>query len=155
MSARYRTILMVPLAAVCLTGCHRDPVLTEVNGLLTLRGKPLAGVMVCFVPDPGEAGTPCPRSTGWTDAAGRYQLTCDTPRKPGAVPGTHRVVVFDPDAFDDGPGGGGGGPPVPLPPGGKKPKRLQFDVKYIMPGQTPLRADVGAASPQTIDLNVE
>ena len=32
---------------------------------------------------------------------------------------------------------------------------MQFDVKYLMPGQTPLRVEVQAPGPQTIDLNVE
>jgi hypothetical protein len=130
----------------------------DVEGELKLRGKPLAGVMVCFVPD-AEAGTPGPRSTGWTDEQGHYRLKCDTPYKPGAVAGKHRVVVFDPDAFDEGPPGAGAPDPAKeaarAQPKGRKPKRMQFALKYMMPTQTPLRAEVRMPGPQTIDLNVE
>jgi len=81
-----------------LSGCSRGPNLVEVEGALKLRGKPLAGVMVCFVPD-AEAGTPGPRSTGWTDEKGHYRLTCDKPYQPGAVEDKHRVLVLDPEAL--------------------------------------------------------
>ena len=130
--------------------------MVEVEGALNLRGKPLPGVMVCFVPD-AEAGTPGPRSTGWTDEKGHYRLTCDRPIKPGAVEGKHRVIVIDPEAFDDPPDMVGLPGPVAVaaPPKGRKPKQMQFALKYIMPSQTPLRADVQAPGPQTIDFNVE
>jgi hypothetical protein len=142
-------------SALILPGCSRGPNVVEVEGVLKLRGKPLPGIMVCFVPD-AAAGTLGPRSTGWTDAQGHYRLTCDEPRKPGAVVGQHCVTVLDPEAIEEGPLMSGTlGKADPAQPKGKKPKRLQFDVKYLMPGQTPLRVEVQAPGPQTIDLNVE
>src|SRR5262249_33453206 len=136
MLARRRWLLLTSLIA--LSGCSQGPALIDVEGALTLRGLPLAGVMVCFVPD-AEAGTPGSRSTGWTDEKGHYRLTCDTPYKPGAVAGKHRVTVFDPEAFEDRLSGRvpPGAEAAPAPPKGRKPKRMQFDVKYIMPSQTP------------------
>jgi hypothetical protein len=153
------SLILAPVLALGLAGCNRGPQLAEVEGTLKLRGKPLPGVLVCFVPDAG-AGTPGPRSTGWTDEQGRYQLVCDTPPKPGAVVGQHCVVVFDPEAFDelvpaDGPGVLGGGAERPAPRRDRKPKRLQFALKYMMPMQTPLRVEVQAPGPQTIDLEIK
>ena len=141
---------------IVLSGCSRGPNLVEVEGALKLRGKPLPGVMVCFVPD-AEAGTPGPRSTGWTDETGHYRLTCDKPYKLGAVEGKHRVIVLDPEAFDDPPGmpDTPGPEAAAEPPKGRKPKQMQFALKYFMPSETPLRADVQAPGPQTIDFNVE
>jgi hypothetical protein len=153
MIALRRDLVLMPVVAGCLAGCSRGPQLAEVEGMLKLRGKPLPSVMVCFVPD-AEAGTSGPRSTGWTDAQGRYRLTCDQPPKPGAVVGKHCVTVFDPEGFDE-PLPGMLGVANPAPPKGKKPKRMQFDVKYLMPAKTPLRAEVRAPGPQIIDLNVE
>src|SRR5262245_63437214 len=109
MFALRRYLVLMPAVAGCLAGCSRGPQLAEVEGTLKLRGKPLPGVMVCFIPD-AEAGTPGPRSTGWTDEQGRYRLTCDKPYQPGAVVGKHRVIVLDPEVFGDTPGGGLPGP---------------------------------------------
>jgi hypothetical protein len=150
---RYSLLLT---SLIVLSGCSRGPNLVEVEGALKLRGKPLPGVMVCFVPD-AEAGTPGPRSTGWTDEKGYYRLMCDKPYQPGAVEGKHRVIVLDPEAFDGPPGTVGvPGPEVAMtPPKGRKPKQMQFALKYLMPSETPLRVDVQAPGPQTIDLNVE
>jgi hypothetical protein len=111
--------------------------------------------MVCFVPEM-DAPLPAPRSTGWTDEQGRYQLTCDNPAKPGALVGAHRVFVLDPEAFEE---LGGGIPGIPEErPAARAPRRkarFQFDMKYMLPGATPLRAEVKAPGPQTIDFNVK
>jgi hypothetical protein len=153
----HRYVTIAPFAIVYLSGCARDPRLVEVEGTLTLRGRPLHGVMICFVPD-ADSGTLGPRSTGWTNEVGRYRLTCDRPRKAGAVVGKHRVIVLDPEAFDaappmlalpDDPG------KVPRAPLNVKRKRMQFAVRYMMPGSTPLLAEVRSSGPQVIDLNVD
>src|SRR5262249_10820723 len=98
-----------------------------------------------------------PRSTGWTDDKGHYRLTCDRPYQPGAVEGKHRVIVLDPEAFDDPPGGSGTpGPEVAAaPPKAREPEQMQFALQHIMTAQTPLRADWQSPGPQTIDFNVE
>jgi hypothetical protein len=125
-----------------------------VEGALNLRGRPLPDVLVCFVPD-AEAGTPGPRSTGWTDEKGHYRLICDKPNKPGAIEGKHRVIVHDPEAFDAPPGMPGLLGAEATAPKSRKPKRMQFALKYVMPSETPLRVDVQSPGPQTIDLYVE
>ena len=76
-----------------LAGCSSGPNLTEVTGTLTINGKPLDNIRVEFLPDP-EAKTNGPRSTGVTDAEGRFKMTCENQRS-GAVVGTHRVTLTD------------------------------------------------------------
>jgi hypothetical protein len=76
-----------------LAGCSSGSSVTEVEGTVTLNGKPLDNVRVEFLPDP-EAKTSGPRSTGVTDAGGRFKLTCENERS-GAVVGTHRVTLTD------------------------------------------------------------
>lgn len=146
-----RSLILISLIVV--SGCSRGPKLIEVEGELKLRGKPLPGVIVCFVPD-AEAGTLGPRSTGWTDEQGHFRLTCDKPYKPGAVEGKHRVILLDPKAFNRG-AGMSGPKTAAASPEDRKPKKLQFAFKYVMASETPLRADVHGPGPQTIDLNVE
>ncbi|MCI0461629.1 MAG: DUF4198 domain-containing protein [Gemmataceae bacterium] len=65
----------------------------EVEGTVTLNGKPLENVMVEFVPDP-DKGTTGPRSTGVTDAQGRFTLKRDN-QQSGAAIGYHRVILRD------------------------------------------------------------
>jgi hypothetical protein len=86
-----RAIIVLSLAAL-LTGCG-GPSLVEVEGMVTLNGKPLDNVRVEFLPDP-EKQTTGPRSTGVTDAQGRFKLICEN-QKSGAVIGTHRVLITD------------------------------------------------------------
>lgn len=93
MTFRFVSLRAVALVAVvCAVGCDRGQQFTEVEGVVTCGGRPLADVEVVFLPDP-EQGTFGPRSAGYTDAAGRYRLT--TPGGDGAVVGTHRVTVRD------------------------------------------------------------
>lgn len=74
-------------------GCSERTRLTEVEGTVTLNGKAMENVRVEFLPDP-ENGTTGPRSTGVTDAQGRFKLDCEN-GKSGAVVGTHRVLITD------------------------------------------------------------
>lgn len=85
-----------PVAGLALagfvTGCGGTN-LAEVEGTVRMGGRPLDNVRVEFLPDP-EQGTTGHRSTGVTDAEGRFRLTCEN-QQPGAVVGTHRVLVTD------------------------------------------------------------
>jgi hypothetical protein len=86
---RISVTLLVPiLAAGCAFG---PPAVGEVEGTVTLKGKPLANVRVEFMPD-YRKDTKGPRSTAMTDDKGHYTLTCDDGR-PGAVVGTHLVLI--------------------------------------------------------------
>lgn len=80
------------LGAVASAGCGGNN-FAEVEGTVTLNGAPLDNVQVEFLPDP-EHGTTGPRSTGTTDAQGRFKLVGDDQR-PGAAVGKHRVLIQD------------------------------------------------------------
>jgi hypothetical protein len=123
-------------------GCG-GPACGPVEGTLRSNGKPLANVLVEFLPEANG-----PRSTGVTDAAGQYRLTTLDGRA-GALVGRHRVVLSDLLVYDD-------KPPAP----GEKKKR---DIVPVRPSRlprqfgevasTPLKKEVHAA-PNTIDLDV-
>jgi len=144
--------VVVLLGVLAAGGCDSGPRVAEVSGVLRVKGgRPLDSVMVEFLPDPG-AGAAGPRSTGMTDAEGRFRLVMDDQR-PGAVVGRHRVLVRDYKMFG----------PV------RKPARQREDelernqnnpvfksrvpVHYADPAGTPLHVDV-KAGPQEIVLEV-
>src|SRR5262249_40201826 len=117
--------------------------LGPVEGTLKMNGKPLANVQVEFLPEANG-----PRSVGVTDPEGKYQLTTDDNR-PGALVGTHRVVLNDLQIYDD----------KPLAPGEKMKRDIvpvrspRFPARYSNAGNTPLKKEV-KSSPNTIDLEV-
>lgn len=123
-------------------GCGGSgPELGPVDGTVRVNGKPVSGLRVYFNPDVEERGQPSPgrSSYGVTDEQGRFSLTYDDPDapRPGAVVGTHVVVVNDPDAED-------------------QTKRVQVSrvpMKYTRITETPLRKTV-ASGAQTIDLDL-
>jgi hypothetical protein len=112
----------------------------EVEGKVTLGGKPLSGVEVTFYPDNDEPKQ-LPYATGKTDAAGSYTLTLAN-GKPGALAGKNRVVVNWPLPER------GDGQHRPPPPGPTIP------VPYTVVSDTPLRLEVKPGGRQTIDLNL-
>ncbi|MDR3637057.1 MAG: carboxypeptidase regulatory-like domain-containing protein [Isosphaeraceae bacterium] len=59
--------------------------LVPVKGTVKIKGKPLRGVVVTFLPPKWSA------SNGETDADGSYTL--ETARKPGALPGEYKVAI--------------------------------------------------------------
>jgi hypothetical protein len=127
------------LAAVLLTlaGCgSRRLAYAEVEGKVTLGGKPLPGVKVTFYPDSEEAEQ-LPYSTGTTDPSGAYVLTLKD-GKQGALVGKNKVVVNWP--VPERRGGPPPAPPIPL--------------QYTVFDQTPLVFEVKEGGRQTIDLNL-
>ena len=99
----YFALLAVPLA---LTGCGKSYTFGDVEGLVTLDGKPLADVGVAFLPDPTQVGSDSrsPSSTAVTDANGRFKLSYCLPsvnnataptRGDGAAVGWYKVIVDD------------------------------------------------------------
>lgn len=71
-----------------LAGCHRGdrPDLGQVHGTVTLKGKPLAGVLVVFHPPKGHI------SCATTDRDGHYNLIY-LREDQGAIVGMHRVRI--------------------------------------------------------------
>jgi hypothetical protein len=142
----WRTLSLLALLGVfAVGGCSSRPRLAEVKGTVKLKGRPLAKVMVEFIPD-GPTG---PRSTGTTDENGQYTLVCDDQR-PGAMVGLNRVVLHDLEVYGDKflgrkleQVGSPGGPTL-------KPSRI--GEKYTDVGRTPLKKEV-KPEPQTIDLD--
>jgi hypothetical protein len=132
-------------------GCGRGPQFGEVNGTVTLHGRPLPDMEVVFLPDPA-AGTVGPPSTAYTDAQGHYQLVTNKGQR-GAVVGTHRVCIRDLAA-------------LPLPPilnaegnperrgarPGPKPSRVP--APYSNSQETPLSAVAVKPGEQTLDFEL-
>lgn len=76
-----------------LAGCAQESTpFGEVEGRVTLGDKPLANVLVQFVPDAAQ-GTKGTHSTAMTDDQGHYVLNCADGR-PGAVVGRHIVTII-------------------------------------------------------------
>jgi hypothetical protein len=144
MSRWHRAGLAAVAALGLLTsgGCG-GPACGPVEGSLRMNGKPLANVLVEFLPEANG-----PRSSGVTDPAGKYRLTTLDGRA-GALVGRHRVVLSDLEVYDD-------KPPAP----GEKKKRDVVPARpsrlprhYGEVANTPLKKEVHAA-PNTIDLDV-
>jgi hypothetical protein len=71
----------------CSNGTER---VVAVTGRVTHKDKPVAGIVVSFVPQTAtNAGT----SIGTTDEDGQYELTVSKTGERGAVVGTHKVWV--------------------------------------------------------------
>lgn len=85
-------------ALVCLSGCGGGIETADVNGMVTLDGKPLSGVIVQFEPSGGEQ-TKLPTGTGLTNAQGRY-VVFRPGGKPGAVVGQTTVRVLHGEGGD-------------------------------------------------------
>jgi hypothetical protein len=90
-------------ALVALSGCTSGPEFAEVEGVVSLRGKPLPEVEIVFSPMT-ERGTTGPTAACVTDAQGRYRLKCERAGRTGALVGTHRVVIRDIAAMPPPPG---------------------------------------------------
>src|SRR5262245_17159612 len=98
---RWATSIIVGCVALTiLPGCARPREFAEVEGVVTMNGKPLAGIEVPSLPDPehGNAGN---TSIGLTDAQGRYRIHNDRDKKDGTVLGSHRVLLIDSYANTD------------------------------------------------------
>lgn len=144
-------VVLVGLAA----GCSRGPEFAEVEGVVTLDGKPLDSVEIVFLPDP-EKGNKGPRASAYTDEQGRYKLRCEQADKDGAVVGPHRVCVIDITAVTmlaNMPGLRAPGPlaePLGSP---EKPKAARVPATYSSAAQTPFHVEV-KPGPQTHNFDV-
>lgn len=86
----FSSVRCIGLVFLCLmlAGCGNDkgPKLANLEGTVTLNGKPLQGVTVVVLPSVGRP------ASGITDAAGHYE-TRFTRDKMGAPVGAHRIRV--------------------------------------------------------------
>jgi hypothetical protein len=138
-------------------GCSQGPQFAEVEGTVTLNGKPLSGVQVVFMPDPDQ-GTFGPSSSACTDESGHFRVATDTGQD-GAMVGTHRVCVRDLDALSSRPVARPKGPVsksrCPAPPAAKGAPQPRFSKAYASAAQTPLRRVEVKPGKQTLDLEVK
>jgi hypothetical protein len=127
---------------LALAGCGGQGAFeyAEVEGKVTLAGKPLSGVEVAFYPD-DEGAKQLPYATGKTDGSGNYTLALQG-GKPGALVGKNRVVVNWPlpERRDDQKRSPPPGPPIP--------------TLYTVASETPLLFEVKRGGRQTIDINL-
>ena len=116
-----------------LTGCSRTPVFAPVTGTVTVGGKPLENVQVEFWPQVSG-----PRSLGVTDKEGRFTLTADDGKSPGAVVGSHKVVLIDLAPYAKA--------PVNMPREVEKINlaSTRFGKQFADPNKTPLKKEVVA-----------
>ena len=80
----------------CRSQPDDQPELAKVTGIVTLDGRPLAGVLVQFTPQDGRG------SQGMTNQEGQYELGYVSDTK-GAKIGSHRVKISTPQEDDSDP----------------------------------------------------
>lgn len=151
------TLLLIVVAVAA--GCNRGPEYGEVEGTLTLHGKPLSDVEIEFLPEP-EQGSNGPRAAAATDAQGHYRLKTSRARREGVVVGKYRVCVTDLSALPPLPlPGGPEAPSVASPAGGHTPqaaasREARVPPQYGRPTETPLRGVEVRAGKQTYDFDL-
>jgi len=161
-------LLALPLAVM---GCSQEHPYGEVEGVVTLDGKPLTNVEIVFMPDP-EKGNRGRRSTAVPDKDGHFRIASDAGQT-GAPVGFHRVIVNDllkprkgdlpiPNVkvADEEKGGEGGAVGVKAPPvaaAGPNPtqKKQRFSDDYEDALKTPFRDIEVKAGSQTINLELK
>lgn len=124
-------------------GCkEKGPEFGQVTGTVTVKGKPMKGVALTFMPEPSPGHELRINAGGLTDAQGRYELAYayEGTQGRGAPVGMHRVMALD-TRFTG------------IPQGAPKPPRV-FSTDYSSPTTTPLKIEVKPGE-QTIDLELK
>ncbi|MEY4188395.1 MAG: hypothetical protein RIT02_3429 [Planctomycetota bacterium] len=142
--------LALALSAVLISGCggQYSPQAeifktVSASGVLTFRGKPLAGFIVTLHPA-GDQRT----ASGTTDADGRFTLGTNA-HGDGAVAGNHKVSVIWQPPEDDGLGSTVEDPKkMPKPP-------LDIPAKYASPETSEITLEIpeSGSSDLKLDLN--
>jgi hypothetical protein len=136
--SRFQLIGLVGVLLLGLVGCGKQVEYNNaVEGTVTLNGKPLANVLVEFVPDPPE-GVKADPSRALADENGHYTLE-RADGEPGAMVGHHFVVILrgrgmdrSIDEFADEEGAPGR-------------DRRPIPARYTTASTTPLRIEVHAS----------
>jgi hypothetical protein len=143
-STNGRSVFLATVVLVGISGCGPKIQFVEVNGVVKLNGAPMADALVEFLPDP-DKGTEGPRSSGKTDAEGRFRLQRDDDQF-GAVVGFHRVLVQDMRTFPPPRDQHKGGVPPVMP-------LSRIANQYENASRTPLRQEIKAEpGPIVIDV---
>lgn len=105
-----RKVLAIAGSVALATGCGGNEEdrysLVPVSGAVTLDGKPLEGVVISFVPDPGNK----PKTDGGDVTGSGGSFEAKYRNRAGLAPGKYKVVVAQPES---GPGGGAKGKALP------------------------------------------
>jgi hypothetical protein len=135
-SARLRFIIF-GLACLGWAGCAAKPlpVAETVEGTVTFNRAPVVGARVQFVPMVAD-GVKAPISSGTTDEKGFFRLIRDDSGKPGAVLGTHKVVIIS-GRLNEQRSRDEEAPPEPQ-------SGMQVPSIYSSLGRTPLKVEVKA-----------
>jgi hypothetical protein len=75
-----------------LAGCGQTAPRVKVSGVVRREGRPLADVLVTFLPD--SKNTSGGRAVGVTDAEGRFHLRGENQQE-GALPGGYVITIED------------------------------------------------------------
>lgn len=135
---------LVIVSMLALSGCGGGPKLVEAEGTVKLGGQPIDNISVEFWPQSDG-----PRSSGVTNAEGKFTLTTDDGVTKGAVVGTHKVVLRDASVI----GNkllGRAGEDVDMTEG----RKSRISEAYLDPLKSPLSAEI-TADKKPIELNVE
>jgi hypothetical protein len=93
MHRRLGPVLAALMLVAVSAGCAKPVKLVPVEGVIEIGGKPAEGIVVQFLPQASD-GEKRPTSFATTGADGTFRLsTYDG--KPGAVEGTHNVLLAD------------------------------------------------------------
>jgi hypothetical protein len=147
---------VVALGSAAAVGCGGRE-FAEVEGRVTLDGRPLPDVEIVFMPDPAR-GNQGNNASAFTDADGRYRLHAPRDNRAGTVLGPHRVVVHDltmvvsPSGPGMAPPGAAAAPALPQAPG-SKPRR--FPTKYGDAAETPFKDVEIKPGKQTLDFDLK
>lgn len=144
---------LIGMTAFLAIGCGGRE-FAEVEGQITLEGKPLGDVEVLFLPDPlkGNQGN---NASAFTDPEGKYKLLALRDHRTGTVLGPHRVAITDLTMVIDTTGTGGPGktgkigPTMP----GTTPRR--FPREYGDPLETPFQEIDIVSGKQTCNFDLK
>jgi hypothetical protein len=123
----------------------------EVEGTVTLDGKPLPDVEIVFVPAAARGNN----ANAYTDAQGRYKLQTARDRKDGTAPGRFQVTIIDLLAVPDVSSLGGAPGSSQSVPNAERPKVSRVPVAYSYPDRTPFQGVEVKPGKQTQNFDVK
>jgi len=88
-----RRLARTAVGLLVVSGCAKPVKLLPAEGIVEIGGRPAEGIMVQFLPEAIE-GEQRPSSFATTEADGRFVLFTQD-GKPGAVAGSHTVILVD------------------------------------------------------------
>lgn len=123
--------LSIGASVALLTGCGGGPEVAPVEGVITLRGKPIGPGEILFVPDAAQS-TQGKAAVGHFKSDGVYTLTTFQSGD-GALVGHHKVIIrprmTDAEGGDEGPVDPKKLPPIPAKYGNLVQPILSAEVK--------------------------